>query len=433
MTPEAIAPSSHLFSPDRPRNRIEEDQLGRQGFARSLWHALRNHDTNEAIVLSVEAPWGEGKTSLVNMVQDLEATEVKAGECDGRLLFVHFNPWEWTAQNQVATAFFTELVRHIDEAQELGIDKSNLGPITKAVTVLRKVLGLGAVIAKATGTAAAQVDPDAAFTAAAVGESLEKLTTLAETTENATRSAEQHHSPSLQTVKADVRKNFELFRTKTNRNIVVFIDDIDRLSGDEIRQVLQLVKVNADFPGLIFVLLFDRKYVERRLRRHFGSDSAAFLDKIVQVELRLPKASEDQLYVGLRREIASLLEKRPSYKDIFEEVRLKKYFDIWLRHHLINPRKYGRLLSSWAFKLDVFRTTAAEVNPVDLLILEGLSLYEMDVYSALSKGYNDLFAHRILSAAEILFDDVDHKDRKPSARMQAITRTAMRTNGQVTT
>lgn len=229
---------------------------------------------------------------------------------------------------------------------------------------------------------------------------------------------------STQQKKSEVRAACETFRQETGRNIVVFIDDIDRLSGDEIRQVLQLVKINADFPGLIFVLLFDKEYVERRLRRHFGSDAARFLEKIVQVELVLPKASEDQLYQCFRRDVLAVLEKRPPYRAIFEEERLKKAFDVWFRFHLVNPRKSGRLLSSWAFRLDVFDTGEAEVNPVDLLILEGLALYEPDVYRELSQGYEDLFPGPYFDMRDLILGKRGETGENGRTRIQSLNEIA---------
>ena len=42
------------------------------------------------------------------------------------------------------------------------------------------------------------------------------------------------------------------------RKTVVIIDDIDRLTEQEIRQIFQLVKLSARFPYVIYVLAFNR-------------------------------------------------------------------------------------------------------------------------------------------------------------------------------
>jgi predicted KAP-like P-loop ATPase len=50
---------------------------------------------------------------------------------------------------------------------------------------------------------------------------------------------------------------------KLDAQIVVVIDDIDRLGDDEVLLVLRLIKANADFPNLTYLLLFQRDIVER--------------------------------------------------------------------------------------------------------------------------------------------------------------------------
>ncbi len=47
--------------------------------------------------------------------------------------------------------------------------------------------------------------------------------------------------------------------------IIVSIDDIDRLSEEEIIAVFQLVKALGDFPNTIYILAFDYDVVVRAL------------------------------------------------------------------------------------------------------------------------------------------------------------------------
>ena len=61
------------------------------------------------------------------------------------------------------------------------------------------------------------------------------------------------------------RKILEKELIKINRKIIVIIDDIDRLTNIQIRDIFQLVKQVADFPNVIYVLVMDRNVVERAL------------------------------------------------------------------------------------------------------------------------------------------------------------------------
>jgi hypothetical protein len=60
------------------------------------------------------------------------------------------------------------------------------------------------------------------------------------------------------------RELTELLR-QLRQPLLVVIDDIDRLTPDEMKAVFQLVRANADLPNLVYLLLFPREPVERAL------------------------------------------------------------------------------------------------------------------------------------------------------------------------
>jgi hypothetical protein len=117
----------------------------------------------------------------------------------------------------------------------------------------------------------------------------------------------------------------EAFRS-LNTPIVIVIDDIDRLTEEEINLIFRLVKANADFPNLIFLLLFDRKTVETALDKISGEQGAAFLEKIVQVGIDLPPLSSDALSNVLFRGISEALEPLISEND-FDRGR---FSNLWI-------------------------------------------------------------------------------------------------------
>lgn len=41
----------------------------------------------------------------------------------------------------------------------------------------------------------------------------------------------------------------------------IFIDDLDRLEGDELFEVLRLIRVTANFRNMVFVVAYDREYI----------------------------------------------------------------------------------------------------------------------------------------------------------------------------
>ncbi len=107
----------HPFSTDRPIAAKDEDLLGRSGLAESLSNAIKVWKNKDSLVIGIYGPWGNGKTSLKNMIIDFLHQD--------RTLcptIVEFNPWQWAGQNQLFSAFFSEI------GTSLGIkDKSGEG------------------------------------------------------------------------------------------------------------------------------------------------------------------------------------------------------------------------------------------------------------------------------------------------------------------
>lgn len=94
---------------DRPRTRLDEDELGYGEFAEAVAAGLASRAGDEGIVIAIHGRWGTGKTSAVNMAIDaLERTEALLDE-DRRTIVARFNPWWFSEQKDLTRAFFGEL------------------------------------------------------------------------------------------------------------------------------------------------------------------------------------------------------------------------------------------------------------------------------------------------------------------------------------
>jgi predicted KAP-like P-loop ATPase len=81
----------------------------------------------------------------------------------------------------------------------------------------------------------------------------------------------------------------------SRQRIVVLIDDIDRLDPREVGEVMRLVKLVADLPGVVHVLSYDRPRVQVALEGAGHEDGRAYLEKIVQVSMAVPPVSKERL------------------------------------------------------------------------------------------------------------------------------------------
>lgn len=238
------------FSADRPIVAHSDDRFGRWPFASRIAGTIRDRVDRTSIVIGVYAPWGDGKTSVMNMMQEAlkEAPNV---------ITVRFNPWYFRGDEQLIRGFFDELASSIDATLPTSVEK--LG------TILNKY-----------GAWLSVITP--------YGEHAEKI-------------GERLSTAGIEILKGRVDKCLR----EAKKRVVVFIDDIDRLERHEIQSVLKVVKLSADFENTAYVLFFDDKVVADSLGERYGAGDAqagrAFLEKIIQVPLHLPPAKYSQFGV----------------------------------------------------------------------------------------------------------------------------------------
>jgi len=74
-----------------------------------------------------------------------------------------------------------------------------------------------------------------------------------------------------------------------DRRMVVIVDDIDRLEVSQVRDVVRLIKLVADFPNITYLLAYDGDRVARALATGDLAEGRAYLEKIVQVSTGSPR------------------------------------------------------------------------------------------------------------------------------------------------
>jgi predicted KAP-like P-loop ATPase len=393
----------HPFSADRPIIARNQDLLGRSGFAESLSSAIKGWKNKDSLVIGVYGNWGSGKTSLKNMITDfIEQDQERAPT------IVEFNPWQWAGQDQLFSAFFSEIGSSLGIKDKTGIGKqrakkwrsyaaylkmgSFLGQtfrkLIQTALVIIGILGLGsAFIAIPWVNTAFLIVGLLAFAFAALskwGEGFsEKLATVFE-------KRSELYEKGLSHLKKDLAKSLE----KIEKPILVVIDDIDRLSKDETKLLFQLVKANADFPNMVYLLLFQRDIVEGHLESSGVSTGRGFLDKIVQVGFDLPRIErtrlEKVLFAGLDEILGDAGVRR-----LFDKYRWGNMFVAGLRDFFATLREVHRYLAMLAFHVALFKNKGSfEVNPVDLIALEVLRVFEPDVYRRIANSKFELTERR---------------------------------------
>ena len=349
--------SSEKLLLDEPIRTQFGDVLGRAPIAHAFARSILELDASQGLVVAVLGPWGHGKSSFINLMREefegipkeFESSEEsdptpEESETRRALTVIDFNPWMFSGSDQLVDFFFTQIGAELKVKNE-----SRLGKIADW-------LGQYAGIFKP----AAKLIPLPAGNA--VGEVIAAgISGLAETT-----SADR----SVQEVKDDITKAL----SKLEKPIVVIIDDIDRLTKIEIREIFKLVRLTASFPNIIYLLAFDRERVEQALSED-GIPGRAYLEKIVLLSFDVPQASEKLLRSRAIAELERILS--PVTNASLDEDRWFSAYSEVIEPLLSNIRDVTRYAIS---AKQTIKDLGDQVDLVDLLAMEALRVFRPEIF-----------------------------------------------------
>ena len=149
---------------------------------------------------------------------------------------------------------------------------------------------------------------------------------------------------------------------------MIVIDDIDRLSNDQIRQVFQLVTSVARFPNTVYLLSFDRDVVVKALEKVQEGNGNTYLEKVIQVPLNLPDVSSGKIEEVLVARLGNII---VHYDMTYDEHKWSSVFYYCVKPHIKTLREINRLCNLLLFKLSAI---ASEVNFVDMVAITTLEI-----------------------------------------------------------
>lgn len=345
-------PASGLSS-DRPLSDRQQDRLNRAAFADRIAEILCGLRKGDGLVIGIYGPWGVGKTSVLNLIR------ANLVENDG-IVLRDFNPWRLTDENKILRGFFSMLADAINSSLSTTVEHlaQKAGMWTRCVRKITKIAGKFSKSAQTVDELLQQFSE-----LAAMGDSvgLEEL-----------RDRIVHHLK------------------RSDKRIVVLVDDIDRLDKQETHILFRLVKACADFPNVCYVLAFDDATVARAVSERYGAGDMtsghAFLEKIIQVPLKLPAATKEDLR-RLCFEEVDQVRGMTGMKLTTDQIReFVMSFDRGVEIRLTTPRAVKRFTNGLRFAVPPLQ---GETHPVDLLLVEALRAFYPEVYEVVRHNHSD--------------------------------------------
>lgn len=350
-----MADLTHQFSDDAPKaDPWHHDALGFAGFAHRVAKALVEQRAPSGYVLGLHGEWGSGKSTVLNFVRAyLERWRDEEQDDLSNLQWLAFDPWIVSGHQDLAAAYFKVLSEKIGDAADkrAAIRRMAKGAIDAGADKIADAAASVGWIIDHTGGAASKAG-------AAVGKVALK------------KAAEKWLSePSLQKTYRQLVERLMV----ADRRFIVFIDDIDRLTNEEIRSLMQMVKTVGRLPNVTYLLSYDRQIVWSALGSFAPSDGArsGYAEKIVQHEIEVPVPSRSGLMRMLERGLPDLPSPTPT------GVRWMEIMQAGLQRWLRHPRDVVRLCNAMHFAWAALKD---EIDPYDVLCMEALRLFDRTIF-----------------------------------------------------
>lgn len=180
--------------------------------------------------------------------------------------------------------------------------------------------------------------------------------------------------------KVDLKDSIKKTLKRIPKKVLVVIDDFDRLSKDEILEVLKLIDSNAAFPNIFFLTAYDKKQVNKYFGDIGNAEDACFVDKFFNLEFAIPLRP----YIYISRFIEGELKKKfPANDD--QEIKFNDIvtrFQYLFRQYVPTLRDAKRYINQFA--LD-YREVEGDVDLREFILVQLIKYRFPEEYKQLYK------------------------------------------------
>lgn len=220
---------------DCPITKEDDDIFNLKDEIRKIVSIIKDSNKNKTWSLAVTAQWGMGKTSFINCIVDqLEKEKEKE-----KIEVLVFNPRTSKSVTTIQEDFFTQFTCILSKYD------SRCSHVIKDYMSALQLIDNRGLVEKAI------------------------------------------HFYRVWN-KVDLKESIKQTLKRIPQKVLVVIDDFDRLSKDEILEVLKLIDSNAAFPNMFFMTAYDKKQVNKYFGDIGNGEDACFVDKFFNLEFAIP-------------------------------------------------------------------------------------------------------------------------------------------------
>lgn len=348
---------SSAWLSDDPLGALDEEAQFKR--AHLVDHTLvilkRLRQQSESSTIGLVGTWGAGKTTvlteLARRISDPSAMRETLGE---EWAVGHFSPWLYSDPASLHAAFFAELKGALPKERRWKERRRAVATSGRRLTPLiaaGQILGYNAV--NTYDGLLDQLEPS--------------------TTERQRTAAEAMRA--------------------LGTPILMIVDDLDRLSADELLQVFKLVRVLGRLPNVYYVLSYDERSLIDLLSKtdlvadDQGRRALDYLEKMIQVRLDMPLLRDYEVDRAINQSLSKIVRDHQVGLEPAQLSRLADRFGKIMSSRLRTPRALKRMFG----QLDAFLPAVGrEVDFEDFVVVTWLRTVEPGVYGMLQSYRGEL-------------------------------------------
>lgn len=244
--------------------------------------------------------WGYGKSSLMLLMEkeiNEEITKQVAEENNPRILQVRFNGWQYesyeTTKYSLIQVLLDSVEKYLSDNRDI-FDKLDI--ILKRINLLK----LGVLLLK---KYVWDKIPNAIKSNLPQADDLKECIGVDDITKFQNEFQNEHTSLFVTKFRTLLESIVEEAKFDS---IIVYIDDLDRCSGEKMIECIEAIKLFLNVKNTAFVLGADERMVERAIKEHYPeieqdkrqiySPFSDYLEKLIQIPYRLPRLSLNEQY-----------------------------------------------------------------------------------------------------------------------------------------
>ncbi|MFN3238246.1 MAG: P-loop NTPase fold protein, partial [Pseudomonadales bacterium] len=223
---------SLLFLDDGEIRSRKDDLLGMSESASTFAESVFNEGDPRSLVFGIDAPWGIGKTSFLNLCE-----EHWREQYDDRLIVYRFSPLDHSSDTDLVKIFLTGLSNQIQKRAYV----PQLDWLIKRFSSFLKTGSFSFF-------------------------SYDLPTNLFSVSEN------------------QVIEGVQEIINQINKKVIVIVDDLDRIDFDETREILFVIRKGFSIDGISYVVAYDSNALRSRSEE---GNLAEYLEKFINVRVSL--------------------------------------------------------------------------------------------------------------------------------------------------